>query len=127
MLGDFNSAHIEWKHSISKDNICTQLLNFSILNGLEQLVDFETRDKAVLDLLFTNQKSLITNIYAGDKFSDHVSVFFSLKTKLSNRTNKTFAYNFFKADFVSINNVLACTDFFELFRGKTLKNVTKFY
>ncbi|WAR00573.1 RTJK-like protein, partial [Mya arenaria] len=82
--GDFNLADINWKHECptayaSNAKQCQQLIDITKDAYLEQVVDSPTRITAyssnILDLFFTNNKSLINKCEILPGIGDHEAVF----------------------------------------------------
>ena len=82
--GDFNLPFIDWySRSISTNSTktsddrlsCNALLEFMSANFLDQLVEEPTREKNILDLVFTNNPELIHSVVVQDTIkSDHREV-----------------------------------------------------
>ena len=77
VLGDFNYGNIDWSTGLNKN--CHPLNNtegnllLDAMNehGLNQLVNFPTREQNTLDLIISSGKSQFTNVHSPDKLSDH--------------------------------------------------------
>lgn len=79
VLGDFNQPNIDWVNcSVPNNAKCQALFNFSIDSGFQQLVSTETRKNNILDLVFTNDPLLISELDVDEPFgsSDHFSIHF---------------------------------------------------
>jgi len=125
IVGDFNLPKIlfdNFSPSISTPTIEKLFLEFTEANNLEQLIHFETRKNHTLDLLLTNEKSLISDINClppfgtTEKKSDHNSFCFKI---LHSKTPKTTINrkNFHKANYIEINNFLYSIDWLTLFKN----------
>ena len=85
--GDFNLPDINWvseeitRYQYKRD-INQVFLNTTLDLGLHQMVHENTRLKAILDLLFTNQPNLIQKVKVEPGLSDHDIVLVEYKVKL---------------------------------------------
>jgi len=79
VTGDFNCPGINWStlHT-QNDGVHDVLLDYVISAGLTQCVDFCTRGRNTLDLVFTNDDQLVNSVVADETFgdSDHDTVKF---------------------------------------------------
>jgi Reverse transcriptase (RNA-dependent DNA polymerase)/Endonuclease-reverse transcriptase len=118
LTGDFNFPNIDWvkglgicsAHQNSQENNFINILNEY---GLEQLVEFPTRfsDKTkkgnILDLMFTNNTSIVQNASVEAGISDHELVVASVHLKGKEKANYThWSYCYNKTDFVAFNKDL---------------------
>ena len=81
ILGDFNLPGTDWSSCSSSDNDDYYSLdNFFIVNFFSQLVNFPTRNENILDLIFTDNMSLVTNVRPDLPLasSDHASISFNI-------------------------------------------------
>ena len=86
IIGDFNLQNFNWKEYKfpSYPNSYALLYDSIIKNLFSQLINKPTRTNNIIDLLFTNEKQLLSNINIGDYFglhkniSDHYSVSFNV-------------------------------------------------
>lgn len=88
--GDFNLPDISWKggafHCKHNTNETNELFLETTLDlGLHQVVNENTREKATLDLLFTNEPDLIQNVHVEPGLSDHEIVMVEYKTNPTKR------------------------------------------
>jgi len=104
LLGDFNLPGIDWKNSIpSQEAKCTRFFDMCTSYGLNQYVTEPTRIKNILDLVFSNDRTLISDVEVGVPFgtSDHNSIVFTIvstcKTEISS-PNPTPIVSWSKAD-----------------------------
>ena len=79
LAGDFNCPDIDWENSTVKkcaaDREAQQaLLDLSIEHGLTQVHDQPTRDSNLLDLVFTNNPSLVKTSTSVPGISDHAMI-----------------------------------------------------
>ena len=80
LIGDFNLPYISWKHNNISGNQNALRVNNAFLTlvediGLQQMVDFPTRNNATLDLFLTNRPSLINRLKPIPRISDHEALF----------------------------------------------------
>ena len=106
LLGDFNSTLINWEN-ISCPNYPTcynKFIECITDNSLAQYINFPTRLNNILDLLFSNDKLLLSNISKEPKFglnqyiSDHFSFSFNMLSSSNSITNPI-QPNFKKSNF----------------------------
>ena len=85
VLGDFNFRNIVWPDRLSKSGSSLSQTEGQILidimndHGLEQLVNFPTRERNTLDLILTSLPGQFADIHSLDKLSDHDIVSGTLK------------------------------------------------
>ena len=85
VLGDFNFRDIVWPDRLSKSGSSLSQTEGQILidimndHGLEQLVNFPTRERNTLDLILTSLPGQFADIHSPDKLSDHDIVSGTLK------------------------------------------------
>ena len=77
--GDFNLPDIDWNMNLITNHQNTKIINETFLQivndlNLEQLVNFPTRNENYLDLILTNNPSLVTCIDDLPGISDHTSI-----------------------------------------------------
>ena len=109
VMGDFNFKNINWSTGLNKsgaplNNSDGQML-IDIMNdhGLEQLVNFPTREQNTLDLLLTSLPNLFENVHSQDKLSDHEVISAHFKVSAPPRKSqrrKCYLYN--KGDYNSM-------------------------
>ena len=95
-------------------------MTYLATNSFSQLVNFPTRDNNILDLVFTDNTSLVINVCADIPLSssDHDSINFTVNLYANNGPSSNFAsdfnvfsnYDLCKADWSSINNMLCSID-----------------
>ena len=78
-LQDFNCPDIDWENSTLKKSAAERevqqaLLDLSIEHGLTQVHDQPTRDSNLLDLVFTNNPSLVKTSTSVPGISDHAMI-----------------------------------------------------
>jgi hypothetical protein len=109
LTGDFNLPDISWKHNISGNQNALGVNN-SFLTlvediGLQQMVDFPTRNNATLDLFLTKRPSLINRLKPIPGISDREALFIDsdVQAKLRRPTShKIFLWK--KADLEKLQN-----------------------
>ena len=85
VLGDFNFKDIDWPDRLSKSGSTLSQTEGQILidimndHGLEQMVQFPTREKNTLDLILTTLSGQFQDVHSPDKLSDHNIVSGALK------------------------------------------------
>ena len=87
MCGDFNFPSINWKtYEVSNDNNARKFLNAILDINAHQLVNFSTRLNNTLDLVFTNNESIIYGVEKLAPFytSDHCAIGFNISCPKNN-------------------------------------------
>ena len=85
VLGDFNFKDIGWPDTLSKSGSTLSQSEGQILigimndHGLEQMVNFPTREKNILDLILTTLLGQFQDVHSPGKLSDHDIVSGTLK------------------------------------------------
>ena len=79
LAGDFNCPDINWERmSVNKDaadrEVQQALLDLTIEHGLSQVHDQQTRDNNLLELVFTNNPSIVKTSSSVPGISDHAMV-----------------------------------------------------
>ena len=128
LAGDFNFPDANWKYGIGEvqgetkyiKNSLQQLIDLASNLNLLQTVTFGTRDTRsgksnTLELIFTNNHELISNIYSEhSQLSDHRWIvcetshcvtLYNQKSDESNKTNLA-SYNYLKTDWVTLKSKL---------------------
>ena len=80
MGGDMNLPDIEWENEQLTTNQYTHSISYSFLDtlantGLQQIVNFPTRNNNTLDVVLTNRPSLVKQCVGVPGLSDHDIVF----------------------------------------------------
>ena len=109
LTGDFNLPDISWKHNISRNQNALGV-NDAFLTlvediGLQQMVDFPTRNNATLDLFLTKRPSLTNRLKPIPGISDREALFIDsdVQAKLRRPTShKIFLWK--KADLEKLQN-----------------------
>ena len=109
--GDFNLPGVDWpsmtcKHQAATPALCKCLIDIAQDNALDQIVDEPTRGDNTLDLVFTNNSTLINNAQSMPPLSpqaDHNTVFIdmNIKPKVCRQPPRK-VYKFNKADWETI-------------------------
>jgi Endonuclease-reverse transcriptase len=129
VLGDFNLPGIDWQGTpVANNSSISELVEFLADSGLQQIVNFTTREDSILDLVFMSEQMWITDPIAAPPIStsDHNCVIFSCylqvdllpgvdNAKTSQDSNIDFCFK--KADWLSFNTHIACTDWQQLFHS----------
>ena len=109
VLGDFNFRDIVWPDRLSKSGSSLSQTEGQILidimndHGLEQLVNFPTRERNTLDLILTSLPGHFADIYSPDKLSDHDIVSGTLKIAIPPiKKPRRKVYRYQKGDYESM-------------------------
>ena len=113
LLGDFN---------MNTCNCSCDFFNFMQQHGFNQLVRDPTRYDNILDFVFTNDPFAIFNLEVNQPFStsDHNSITFCIVSFIKNETDagESARYNFQKADWQKIAEMLKLINWTELFLNR---------
>lgn len=111
VMGDFNYPDIDWD-SLNHDQSSSEFMNLILESYLFQHVSEPTRDKNILDLVFTSEESMIDNIEVREHLStsDHNILCWNLITKTEISSSNAVRYNFSKGDYSKINKHLSDVD-----------------
>ena len=90
-------------------------------NFLEQHINFPTRDKNLLDLLFSNYNNLISDIKSTPPLanSDHSSFTFSINICTQRTNNNELKFNYKRGDFDKFRELLSQLDWEDKFSNKS--------
>ena len=109
VLGDFNFKDIVWPDRLSKSGSSLSQTEGQILidimndHGLEQLVNFPTRERNTLDLILTSLPGQFADIHSPDKLSDHDIVSGTLKIAIPPiKKPRRKVYRYQKGDYESM-------------------------
>ena len=109
VLGDFNFRDIVWPDRLSKSGSSLSQTEGQILidimndHGLEQLVNFPTRERNTLDLILTSLPGQFADIHSPDKLSDHDIVSGTLKIAIPPvKKARRKVYRYQKGDYESM-------------------------
>lgn len=85
IVGDFNLPKICWRDFVcSSDYISTSFRDFVVTGGYTQLVNFDTREDSILDLVLTNDSKIVSSVSPRPPVghSDHTAIDFRLDVRL---------------------------------------------
>ena len=109
VLGDFNFRDIVWPDRLSKSGSSLSQTEGQILidimndHGLEQLVNFPTRERNTLDLILSSLPGQFVDIHSPDKLSDHDIVSGTLKIAIPPiKKPRRKVYRYQKGDYESM-------------------------
>ena len=109
VLGDFSFRDIVWPDRLSKSGSSLSQTEGQILidimndHGLEQLVNFPTRERNTLDLILTSLPGQFADIHSPDKLSDHDIVSGTLKIAIPPiKKPRRKVYRYQKGDYESM-------------------------
>ena len=114
LAGDFNCPDVDWENATVKKGAVDRevqqaLLDLSIEHGLTQIQDQPTRDSNLLDLVFTNNPSLVKTSTSVPGISDHamaVTDIDNLPQFIRQKPRKFFIFS--KANWDSIEDDMKC-------------------
>ena len=129
-FGDFNFPNIDWSVPSCTGSTCqSKFLSSVITNNLKQFIHEPTRDRNILDLLLTNEPSIILDVNISAPFTqscDHDSIGVTIAIPpLQELINKK-RRNFRKADYDGINKYLSTINWISLFQNSD-RNVESFW
>ena len=109
VLGDFSFRDIVWPDRLSKSGSSLSQTEGQILidimndHGLEQLVNFPTRERNTLDLILTSLPGQFVDIHSPDKLSDHDIISGTLKIAIPPiKKPRRKVYRYQKGDYESM-------------------------
>ena len=116
LVGDFNLPNIDWALLHSPDDAIHSLfLSFCVNHGLHQYVDLPTRENHTLDLVFSSDHRLVSDLQVVDTFStsDHCTVLFNVIVRPHDSycAEPTIIYDFENADYEGIASFLLSDPF----------------
>ena len=127
IMGDFNYSGVDWmRMTATKQNGQDLFVDHTCMLGLTQKVNFATRGKNVLDLVFTNEPDVISNIETTQKLSDHESLTFNLITQKTILKQKNF-YDFKNGDYERLNTLISGVNWHELFEQESVENAYEIF
>lgn len=91
IVGDFNLPKICWRDFVcSSDYISTSFRDFVVTGGYTQLVNFDTREDSILDLVLTNDSKIVSSVSPRPPVghSDHTAIDFRLDVRLVHDPDK---------------------------------------
>ena len=109
IMGDFNYRDIDWDNNVGGSIDSEEFVNVVSDSFLKQLVNHPTRELNVLDLLFTTNETLVSNLEVGGRLgnSDHEEIRYNInwETRQSNE-NKVMMPDFRKANYPQLKRHL---------------------
>jgi len=110
-MGDFNYPNINWLQQTVEDNInadCKDFFNCCNDCFLTQHVSQGTRDNAILDLVFSSEPELVSNVKIIDNLgnSDHNMVTFSIQHEQKHLSTNRQIRDYNKGNYQSIREEL---------------------
>ena len=115
IMGDFNFPEIKWHEieNLDETHFFVKTLNDTFLH---QLVEMNTRDKNILDLILTSDESMIQSLSVVEPFStsDHNQIIFSFYANKEMENDGMIRYNYFSADYNAIRQKLKEVDWSSL-------------
>lgn len=127
VMGDFNEKQICWErgNESASNPFGESLLEVTLSNGLEQIVDSNTRtvradqEPSLLDLVFTSDIDTVSRIFQDTPISDHNLIVVDLILNLvPDDLIKSRKLNYRKADWIGIRSFLKSIDWTKLFQGE---------
>ena len=119
IVGDFNYPHIDWENmEYSEDN--DEFVELLQDNFLVQHVDAPTRGDNILDLVLSNEVSMVEDLKILEHFStsDHNMVEFQLVLKTCVSNVVIYKYDFRRGDYDEIRNAITEVNWSKTFDGK---------
>ena len=112
LFGDFNAPHIDWSSvsPVISTPINTQLCSIVSDNFLTQFVFVPTRQNHILDLVFSNQPHLLSDVEVVDNLpnTDHSALQFVITLPSCYKSQcHRLLYNYAKADFQIFRDTLS--------------------
>ena len=122
-IGDFNYRDIDWDIMRGSQN-SQQFIDRVEDIGLFQFIKEPTRDNAILDLIFSNEEHLVSDVTVGDTLgtSDHNIVRFSLNFSMNLVKNTVLIPDFSKANMKEFVDELNLVDWDLVLGSETSTN-----
>jgi len=123
LMGDFNFADVDWNSTTtysSAHSDCKKFLEVVEDCFLTQHVMQPTRDNAVLDLIFSRDPDLVSDVVVRDHLgsSDHSMITFRIHySSAVTNSNSLLIRDYHRGDYDNIRSNLAGTDWDALFTG----------
>ena len=120
----FNLLDIDWINGVAPDDgVQLKLLNYFVTIAATQHVNQPTRNDTILDLLFSNDPMIVSDIAVDVPFStsDYNSLYFTLIVSCdgSDNSRSDYLYEFGNAEYISIRNYLSNIDWLTEFGACT--------
>ena len=114
-MGDFNYREIDW-NSMTGDRSSEEFLNVVQDGFFKQLVREPTRQGNILDLVFTNNETLVSQVEIGARFdvSDHHEIRFKININRKLEQNAALVPDFRKANYQGLRHHLQSIDWEEI-------------
>ena len=124
LMGDFNYPDTDWQsHSVSTSDSSGSSEFFKLVEEqfLTQHVPSPTLSGAILDLVLSNEPDLVSNVSIIQNFgnSDHNMVTFTTHLQCQRFNNMKTLRDYKRGEYVSINAVLASTNWNEFLDDNT--------
>lgn len=119
ILGDFNLPNIDWDTTVGYDRISSLYIDCFLDNFLCQNVLVPTRQNNILDLILSNQP-LIVEVGESLGESDHNIIRFSINIVENHSDNTVKTFNFAKANFNLIREMLEQINWDSVFVNKSV-------
>ena len=128
IMGDFNYRGINWDR-MTGDGNAEEFLNVIQDGFFQQLIREPTRQGNILDLVFTNNVTLIDRVEIGDRFdvSDHNEIRFMINAKRIEEHNMALMPDFRKANYQGLRNHLQSVNWEEIGAGRVEDEVENQY
>ena len=131
IVGDFNFPDICWSTLSGSSPISNAFCDFVYESNLTQLVDCSTHIMGnTLDLLLTNNASLISNLTIEQPHplisSDHYTISFKIKLQLSHKCKEkghSLVFDYSKGDYTGLCDHLLDADFGIYFQSSDIEHV----
>ena len=118
-MGDFNYRGIDWTR-MTGDGNAEEFLNVIQDGFYQQLIREPTRLGNMLDLVFTNNETLVSHVEIGDRFdeSDHNEIRFKINAKRKKEQNIALMPDFRKANYQGLRTHLQSVNWEEIGEGR---------
>ena len=126
LLGDFNIIDVNWStlHSLSPSlsSFCDHLVSFN----MQQIMNASTHIQGnTLDLVFSNQPNLFSNLTVSPTYSEHhlISLHLLNSSIPSNPTTTRFVWNYSKADLEGLQHYLFDSNLHTCLQSKNVNDI----
>uniref|UniRef100_A0A670J7Z7 Reverse transcriptase domain-containing protein n=1 Tax=Podarcis muralis TaxID=64176 RepID=A0A670J7Z7_PODMU len=128
VMGDFNYPDICWMSSSAKSIRSNRFLTTLADNFIVQKVGEATRGTAILDLVLTNVDDLVSGVEVEGSLgaSDHALLKFTMQRKGAAKHTRTQFFDFKKADFIKLREVLGEIPWTVILKGKGVQDGWEF-